>query len=239
LVREGEGIAAGVLESLGVSLAKVRAQVIDVLKSSSGFIASPRDEGMEPPEERLPTGALNFPGRLSRWFQGRLPAQAPYDLTPGGDEAGSLDAWMRVNLNFGLLSLIDVSFLTTLRNAMPIAGMLHHNYLGTDHLLAVMLCDSESAAFRLLREVNADLNAIFTILNMGVGTISADMFTHEAMRAIQLAIEEATAAGQLPATADHLLLGIILEGRNTGAVALLKAGITAERVRSVIREARS
>ena len=32
LVREGEGIAAGVLESLGVSLEKVRAQVIQVLK---------------------------------------------------------------------------------------------------------------------------------------------------------------------------------------------------------------
>src|ERR687884_1099383 len=37
LVREGEGIAAGVLESLGVSLDKVRNQVIYVLKSSSGY----------------------------------------------------------------------------------------------------------------------------------------------------------------------------------------------------------
>src|SRR5438067_548578 len=37
LVREGEGIAAGVLESLGVSLNKVRNQVIEVLKSSSGY----------------------------------------------------------------------------------------------------------------------------------------------------------------------------------------------------------
>jgi ATP-dependent Clp protease ATP-binding subunit ClpC len=40
LVREGEGIAAGVLESLGVSLEKVRSQVIEVLKSSSGYSAS-------------------------------------------------------------------------------------------------------------------------------------------------------------------------------------------------------
>src|SRR5206468_8005712 len=37
LVREGEGIAAGVLESPGVSLEKVRAQVIEVLKTSSGY----------------------------------------------------------------------------------------------------------------------------------------------------------------------------------------------------------
>src|SRR5687768_1300870 len=40
LVREGEGIAAGVLESLGVSLEKVRGQVIEVLKSSSGYSQS-------------------------------------------------------------------------------------------------------------------------------------------------------------------------------------------------------
>src|SRR5512139_2168500 len=39
LVREGEGIAAGVLESLGVSLEKVRAQTIHVLSQSGGFPA--------------------------------------------------------------------------------------------------------------------------------------------------------------------------------------------------------
>src|SRR5437763_9628580 len=37
LVREGEGIAAGVLESLGVSLEKVRTQVIQVLNSSASY----------------------------------------------------------------------------------------------------------------------------------------------------------------------------------------------------------
>ncbi|TVR72515.1 MAG: ATP-dependent Clp protease ATP-binding subunit [Sphaerobacteraceae bacterium] len=37
LVREGEGIAAGVLESLGVSLEKVRQQVMQVVSQSSGY----------------------------------------------------------------------------------------------------------------------------------------------------------------------------------------------------------
>ena len=37
LVREGEGIAAGVLESLGVSLEKVRQQVMQVVSSSSNY----------------------------------------------------------------------------------------------------------------------------------------------------------------------------------------------------------
>src|SRR5215210_6754838 len=37
LVREGEGIAAGVLESLGVNLEKLRAQVIQVLNQSAAY----------------------------------------------------------------------------------------------------------------------------------------------------------------------------------------------------------
>src|SRR5690606_41802208 len=37
LVREGEGIAAGVLESLGVNLEKVRAQVMQTVSQNQGY----------------------------------------------------------------------------------------------------------------------------------------------------------------------------------------------------------
>src|SRR5437867_2260055 len=58
LVREGEGIAAGVLESLGVSLEKVRAQVIEVLKSSSSTTS--RQSGIKS-TMRSPTSAARPP----------------------------------------------------------------------------------------------------------------------------------------------------------------------------------
>jgi len=188
LVREGEGIAAGVLESLGVSLKTVRAQVVGELSSSS---------------------------------------------------EGALRGWVQANLNFHLFGQVDDSFLNTIRDAAPIAGLLRHDCLGTGHLLAVMMRNSESAAFRLLREVGADLAEINTILNKGVGKAWAGKFTYRAMHSIQLAIEEATSSDQLPATSDHLLLGIILEGTGTGAAALLSAGLTAERVRAFILESRA
>ena len=41
LVREGEGIAAGVLESLGVNLEKVRAQVVRVVSQGTGETKRP------------------------------------------------------------------------------------------------------------------------------------------------------------------------------------------------------
>ncbi|MCL5266342.1 MAG: ATP-dependent Clp protease ATP-binding subunit [Chloroflexi bacterium] len=49
LVREGEGIAAGVLESLGVSLDKVRAQVIHVLSQSSTYNEREARQGTRTP----------------------------------------------------------------------------------------------------------------------------------------------------------------------------------------------
>ena len=48
LVREGEGIAAGVLESLGVNLEKVRAQVIQVVSQSSSARRRPRRQTKTP-----------------------------------------------------------------------------------------------------------------------------------------------------------------------------------------------
>src|SRR6516165_2585818 len=52
LVREGEGIAAGVLESLGVNLEKVRTQTIQVIAESSGqhhIIRQPSPKPVEVP----------------------------------------------------------------------------------------------------------------------------------------------------------------------------------------------
>ncbi len=56
LVREGEGIAAGVLESLGVNLDKVRHEVIRVLSQSSELRPYDRDEARQQDPDRRPAG---------------------------------------------------------------------------------------------------------------------------------------------------------------------------------------
>jgi uncharacterized glyoxalase superfamily protein PhnB len=58
LVREGEGIAAGVLESLGVNLERVRAQTIEVLNQGGAAPRSPRTHARPRPDlgsDRRPT----------------------------------------------------------------------------------------------------------------------------------------------------------------------------------------
>src|SRR5205823_14266780 len=53
LVREGEGIAAGVLESLGVNLEKVRTQTIQVLSQSNSPHSESKHSSKTPTIDQL------------------------------------------------------------------------------------------------------------------------------------------------------------------------------------------
>jgi len=95
LVREGEGIAAGVLESLGVSLEKVRAQTVRVLSQSSGThtgttSTSAPVSGSGPleygPEQALPLHPM--PGQVARARQGRWDYCLVHVAYPDPDESG-------------------------------------------------------------------------------------------------------------------------------------------------------
>jgi ATP-dependent Clp protease ATP-binding subunit ClpA len=248
LLHETDGTVAHVLESLGLSLDKVRAEVIEVLKSSSGYSIEGSGQAAGGPVHSTKRVRWSFPFGLAgareesfdipevvvreriRGF-GFLPGIPEDD--PRYDEARALRQWVDTDLDFGIVRHIDNSFLNVLRDALPISLLLARPYIGTDHMLAAMLRDNESAASRLLRQHQADLDGVYSILESGIGEPWSDPFTYEAMRSIRYAIEEARKAGA-KATADHLLLGIILEGTSTAYAALARAGITAEEVRAHI-----
>jgi len=237
LVREGEGIAAGVLESLGVSLEKVRAQVIEVLKSpDTGNVSSTENEELATHEREAydfaKTNAYHK-SLLERTLSSRTARSMALSRTDP-----ELTRWVDESLNFHFLSSIDDSFLRIVREAMSISVLLAYDYVGTGHLLAAMLRDENSSASQLLSEASAEIGDIYNILGQGIGERWVGAFTHETVQSINLAIEEARAADQLPATSDHLLLGIILQRINTAAAALLSAGVNAERVREHITKNR-
>ncbi len=95
LVREGEGIAAAVLESLGVSLEKVRAQTVRVLSQSSGTHPGTTSTGAPVsgsgpleygPEQALPLHAV--PGQAAPARQGRWDYCLVHVAYPDPDESG-------------------------------------------------------------------------------------------------------------------------------------------------------
>ena len=79
LVREGEGVAAQVLVSLGADLAQVRQQVVQVLSGYSP--PAPEGEGIRPQAEAPRCGRCD--ASLSRSARYRMLEVAPDDVEPG------------------------------------------------------------------------------------------------------------------------------------------------------------
>jgi ATP-dependent Clp protease ATP-binding subunit ClpA len=156
----------------------------------------------------------------------------PTDLS---EEAIALRQWVDSELDFTLLKHIDNSFLGVLRDTLPLALLLDYNYIGTNHLLAAMLRTDNSAASQILRQHQADIDSIYGKLEADTGEVWSNQFTYAAMRSIYLAIEEARSAG-VKATAEHLLLGIMLEDTSTAFIVLAGAGVTIDEVRALITE---
>jgi ATP-dependent Clp protease ATP-binding subunit ClpC len=95
LIREGEGVAVKALESLGISLAAVRAQVQEII-----------GQGQSAPTSHIP-------------------------FTPRAKQ------------------VLELSF----REALQ----LHHDYIGTEHLLLGLIGEGEGVAAQVLMQLGADL----------------------------------------------------------------------------------
>jgi ATP-dependent Clp protease ATP-binding subunit ClpC len=98
LIREGEGIAVRALESLGISLEAVRAQVQEIIGQG----------------QSAPTGHIPFTPRAKK--------------------------------------VLELSF----REALQ----LHHDYLGTEHLLLGLIGEGEGVAAQVLMQLGADLSRV-------------------------------------------------------------------------------
>ena len=137
LVREGEGIAAGVLESLGVNLDKVRHEVIRVLSQSSAT-GSPASETKR--SSKTPTVD-----------------QLGINLTDAA-RAGKLDPVIgRGDRQVtGEVSLTPRSK-KVVELAVDEARRLNHAYIGTEHLLLGLIREGEGIAAGVLESLGVNL----------------------------------------------------------------------------------
>jgi ATP-dependent Clp protease ATP-binding subunit ClpC len=117
------------------------------------------------------------------------------------------------------------------------AGRLHHDYIGTEHLLLGIIREGEGIAATVLSNLGLDLDTIRqSIENMvptsgGTLTIGEIPFTPRAKRVLELSVEEARLFGHNYVGTEHLLLGLIREGEGVAARVLMELGADRKRVR--------
>jgi ATP-dependent Clp protease ATP-binding subunit ClpC len=117
------------------------------------------------------------------------------------------------------------------------AKRLHHNYIGTEHLLLGLVKEGSGVAARVLRDLGVDPYQVRRIIEETVGQGrraslgQTTGLTPRTKRVIELAVEEARRMGHHYIGTEHLLLGLIREGDGLAVNVLRDMGIDLDAVR--------
>jgi ATP-dependent Clp protease ATP-binding subunit ClpA len=219
LVREGEGIAAGVLHSFGINLEQVRWETLAVLNQA----------GTKPalgsvPEDVSAThdvGAAAEPGAALNQgpLQDKDDRVAEYIGDPRSRFAKFTERSRRV-----------------LSYSQEEAQRFQHNYIGTEHLLLGLVREGGGIAARVLQNLGVELNQVRSDVEFIIGrgdriVIGEIGLTPRAKKVIELAADESRLLNHSYIGTEHLLLGLVREGEGIAAGVLKSLGVELEQVR--------
>jgi prophage maintenance system killer protein len=116
------------------------------------------------------------------------------------------------------------------------ARRLHHNFIGTEHLLLGMLAERHGTAAQSLGRAGITLDAARESVAKTIGPMTGDVpggppFTPRAKKVLELSLQEAMALRCKHIGTEHLLLGLIQEGEGVGAQTIRKLGADPLRLR--------
>lgn len=121
------------------------------------------------------------------------------------------------------------------------AAGLHHEYVGTEHILLGLVREGEGVASTALQNLGVDQDrlrdTIETIVkkgNPGARTGPDLPYTSRAKKVLELAMKEARELNHSYVGTEHLLLGLIEEQKGIAAQVLVDAGATLDAVRGEV-----
>jgi hypothetical protein len=144
---------------------------------------------------------------------------------------------------------VDDSVLTadakqSLETARREAMRFHHDFIGTEHALLGLFDAQDGIVTKVLRDCGLDRGMVREEIEkiIGVGLVheTAQVLprTPRLKRAMKLAAREAGALKPNSVGAEHLLLGLLIEGQGVAALVLRKFGVSLEAARAaILREA--
>ena len=119
------------------------------------------------------------------------------------------------------------------------AARLHHEYVGTEHILLGLIREGEGVAAAVLQHLNVNLDEIQQKIEETVKkgkaaqTTGPDLpYTSRAKKVLELAMGEARELGHSYVGTEHLLLGLLREEKGIAAQVLADANVTLEAARA-------
>ena len=118
---------------------------------------------------------------------------------------------------------------------------LHHEYVGTEHILLALLAEGESVAVAVLQHFKVDLDeARGLILNtVKTGRAASRVgtslpYTSRAKSVLELAMDESRVMGHHYIGTEHLLIGLLREEKGIAAQILMHSGLSTKRARAEV-----
>ncbi len=119
------------------------------------------------------------------------------------------------------------------------AARLHHEYVGTEHILLGLIREGEGVAATVLQNLNVELDDIQqkieeTVKKGKAGqTTGPDLpYTSRAKKVLELAMSEARELNHSYVGTEHLLLGLLREEKGIAAQVLTDAGVNLDAARA-------
>jgi ATP-dependent Clp protease ATP-binding subunit ClpC len=118
------------------------------------------------------------------------------------------------------------------------AQRLHHNYIGTEHLLVGLIRVDNSVASKILRSLGVTTRRVQELVEQTVGyghrtgTTGEKLgLTRRTKRVLELAVNEARKLGHHYIDTAHLLLGLVQQDDGMAVEILRRLGVSAEVIR--------
>ncbi len=126
--------------------------------------------------------------------------------------------------------------------AQDSAERMHHNYIGTEHLLLGLLTEESGVAGKVLRGMGLSSQRVQSIIERMTGPSRGRPYTTPELtprtkRVIELAVDEARRMGHHYIGTEHLLLGLVRQGESVAIDILRRLGVSPERIRQETRKA--
>lgn len=121
------------------------------------------------------------------------------------------------------------------------ARLLNHDHVGTEHILLGLACEAEGVAAKALESLGVSLEAVRReveeMLGSGHSAIEGRIpFNTGAKKALELSLREALTLGHDYIGTEHLLLGLIREGKGPATRVLVRLTDDVARVRVQVIE---
>ncbi len=119
------------------------------------------------------------------------------------------------------------------------AARLHHEYVGTEHILLGLIREGEGVAATVLQNLNVELDEVQQKIEetvrkgKAVQATAPDLpYTSRAKKVLELAMAEARELNHSYVGTEHLLLGLLREEKGIAAQVLTEAGVSLEAARA-------